>query len=81
MGILPNTLDSELLPPGRETTMWGNIIINNNNIDAPVKPLTWPSFGNGILVAGAIKNRIEKNLIINHPNHGILIIPDRKSVV
>lgn len=76
VGILPNTLDSELLPPGRETTMWGNIIINNNNIDAPVKPLTWPSFGNGILVAGAIKNRIEKNLIINHPNHGILIIPN-----
>lgn len=76
VGILPNTLDTELLPPGRETTIWGNIIINNNNLDAPVKPLTWPSFGNGILVAGAIKNHIEKNFIANHPNHGIMIIPN-----
>ncbi|GIX40677.1 MAG: hypothetical protein KatS3mg129_0410 [Leptospiraceae bacterium] len=76
VGILPNTLDSELLPPERETTIWGNIIINNNNLDAPVKPLTWPSFGNGIIIAGGIKNHIEKNLIINHPNHGILLIPN-----
>jgi plastocyanin len=76
VGILPNTLDSELLPPERETTIWGNIIINNNNLDAPVKPLTWPSYGNGIIIAGGIKNHIEKNLIMNHPNHGILIIPN-----
>ena len=28
-GIVPNTLDSELNPPGRETTIIGNLVIDN----------------------------------------------------
>ena len=30
-GLAPNTLDSELLPPERETFIIGNLIENNNN--------------------------------------------------
>lgn len=76
VGLAPNTLDSELLPPERESTIWGNIVINNNNPGAPFKPLTWPTFGNGIIIAGGIHNNVEKNLISGHPNHGILILPN-----
>ncbi|MBU41800.1 MAG: plastocyanin [Spirochaetaceae bacterium] len=76
VGLAPNTLDSELLPPQREATIWGNVVLNNNNIEAPFLALTWPSFGNGILVAGGLRNHIEKNLIINHPNNGIVMLPN-----
>jgi plastocyanin len=76
VGAGPNTLDSELLPPERETTLIGNIMISNNNRNAPAKTLTYPSYGNGILIAGGIRNRIEKNLILGHSNNGILIIPN-----
>ncbi|MBI41291.1 MAG: plastocyanin [Leptospiraceae bacterium] len=76
VGLAPNTLDSELLPPQREATIWGNIVLNNNNIEAPFVALTWPSFGNGILVAGGLRNHIEKNVIINHPNNGIVMLPN-----
>ncbi|HBS06125.1 MAG TPA: plastocyanin [Leptospiraceae bacterium] len=76
VGLAPNTLDSELLPPQREATIWGNIVLNNNNIEAPFVALTWPSFGNGILVAGGLRNHIEKNIIINHPNNGIVMLPN-----
>lgn len=76
LGIGPNTLDSELLPPERETTIRYNLILDNGNEKAPIKPLTWPSFGNGIMVAGGLRNIIEKNIIVNHPNHGVLVIPN-----
>lgn len=76
VGLAPNTLDSELLPPQREATIFGNIVLNNNNIKAPFVAIGWPSFGNGILVAGGLRNRIEKNVIINHPNNGIVMLPN-----
>lgn len=76
VGLAPNTLDSELLPPQREATIFGNIVIDNNNIEAPFLALTWPSFGNGILVAGGLRNHIEKNVIVNHPNNGIVLLPN-----
>lgn len=76
VGAGPNTLDSELLPPERESTLIGNIVIANDNRQAPAKTLTYPSYGNGIMIAGGIRNTIEKNLILGHPNNGILIIPN-----
>lgn len=76
VGAGPNTLDSELLPPERESTLIGNIIVSNNNRNAPAKALTYPSYGNGIMIAGGIRNDIEKNLILGHANNGVLIIPN-----
>ena len=40
-GIIPNTLDSELNPPGRETTIVGNLVVDNNNYEAPANRLDW----------------------------------------
>ncbi|GIM18468.1 hypothetical protein KHM19_11160 [Leptospira borgpetersenii] len=76
VGVAPNTLDRELLPPERETTIIGNLIYNNNNPKAPIAALEYPSFGNGILIAGGISNTVRKNVIIDHENNGIVILPN-----
>lgn len=75
-GLVPNTLDTELLPPQRETTIVGNYIHDNNNLSAPAKPLAWPAFGNGVLVAGGRDNVIERNVIVDHENHGVTLLPN-----
>ncbi|HEY8488122.1 MAG TPA: right-handed parallel beta-helix repeat-containing protein [Thermaerobacter sp.] len=75
-GIVPNTLDSEKLAPQDGTRIVHNLIYSNHNLEAPTKALQYPSFGNGIVVAGGINNVIEGNLIWDHPNHGILIVPN-----
>ena len=74
-GIVPNTLDSELLPPERGTMIVGNLVMNNGNENAPAHPLEYPTFGNGIMIIGGESNRVERNLVVDHPNHGILIAP------
>ncbi len=75
-GIVPNTLDSELMPPERETTIAGNLIVDNNNRRAPGKPLGYPALGTGILVAGGQRNLILRNRVVGHDGHGILILPN-----
>ncbi|HEX6989562.1 MAG TPA: right-handed parallel beta-helix repeat-containing protein [Bacillota bacterium] len=75
-GIVPNTLDSERLAPQDGTRIVNNLIYSNHNARAPAKALQYPSFGNGIVVAGGINNVIEGNLIWDHPNYGILIVPN-----
>jgi plastocyanin len=72
-GLVPNTLDSELLPPQRGTTIAGNLIVNNGNLKAPAHPLEYPTFGEGVLIIGGHNNLVEKNLIVDHPNHGVMI--------
>ena len=71
VGLAPNSLDRELLPPERETTIVANLILDNNYKNAPIGALEYPSFGNGILIPGGRGNRIERNLIGNHVNNGI----------
>jgi plastocyanin len=72
-GLVPNTLDSELLPPQRGTTIAGNLIVNNNNLKAPAHPLEYPTFGEGVLIIGGHNNLVQNNLIVGHPNHGVMI--------
>ena len=49
-GVAPNTLDSELLPPERESFIIGNLIDNNNNLDAPAWDAQYISLGNGVII-------------------------------
>jgi len=72
-GIVPNTLDSELLPPERETYIIGNLVENNNNKDAPATNSTYISLGNGIVIAGGNNNFIKNNVIVNHDLYGLVI--------
>jgi plastocyanin len=78
-GIVPNSLDSELLPPERETYIGGNLVIDNNNADAPTKGLATLAWGEGIVLGGGVGNLVEKNLVVNHDRFGIVasVLPDR----
>lgn len=75
-GVAPNTLDSELLPPVRDATVVGNVVRDNGNLAAPVKPLQWPTKGFGIVVAGGIGNHVERNLVVDNPVYGIIVTPN-----
>jgi plastocyanin len=75
-GIVPNTLDSELLPPFRQVDIVGNHVEGNGNRTAPGVPLEWGPFGNGIVLAGGNDARVERNWVLDHPNHGILVTPN-----
>jgi plastocyanin len=74
-GITPNTLDSEKLPPQQDALIAGNYVHDNNNEDAPSKPLEYPSLGTGILVAGARRDRVVGNLVEDQRAYGILLTP------
>ena len=75
-GIVPNTLDSEKLAPQDGVRIVRNRVYSNHNRQAPAKALQYPSFGNGIVVAGGIHNVIEGNWVWDHPEFGILIVPN-----
>jgi plastocyanin len=75
-GIVPNTLDSELLPPFREVAIVGNLVEGNANRSAPGVPLEWGAFGNGILLGGGNDSLVERNRVVDHANHGILVTPN-----
>jgi plastocyanin len=75
-GIVPNTLDSELLPPFKGVDVVGNLVEGNGSRSAPVRALEWSSYGNGIVLAGGDDSRVERNLIVNHPDHGVLVTPN-----
>jgi plastocyanin len=75
-GIVPNTLDSELLPPVERVDIVGNLIHDNGNRQAPTLSLEWPSFGNGVVLAGGNDIRVERNRIVNNAHHGVLVTPN-----
>ena len=72
-GLAPNTLDSELLPPERETFIIGNLIENNNNYNSPATNSTYLSYGNGIVIAGGNNNIIKNNVIVDHDLYGVIL--------
>jgi plastocyanin len=75
-GIVPNTGDYELLPPFRDVRIVGNLVERNGNRAAPGAPTEWTGFGNGIVLAGGNDTLVERNRVIDHPNHGILVTPN-----
>jgi hypothetical protein len=75
-GIVPNTLDSEALPPQRAQTIVGNWVHDNNNRAAPALPGTYPAFGTGIALAGGVDNVVLRNLVENHERYGIVTFPN-----
>jgi plastocyanin len=74
-GIVPNTLDSEELAPQGDALIAGNWVHDNNNADAPAKPLQYPSLGIGIIVNGGRDNLVTQNLVEDHENFGIALLP------
>ena len=74
-GIIPNTLDSELNPPGRETTIVGNLVVDNNNYEAPANRFGLVAQGMGIVMPGRVGDVVEKNIVINHDKYGLVASP------
>ena len=74
-GIIPNTLDSELNPPGRETTIVGNLVVDNNNYEAPANRFGLVAQGMGIVMPGRVGDIVEKNIVIIHDKYGLVASP------
>ena len=72
---MPNSGSYELCYPGRETTIVGNIVHDNNNLEAPAISVALLAHGNGILLAGAIDSTVERNLVYGHDRGGIVAAP------
>jgi plastocyanin len=74
-GLVPASLDLELKPPQRETTIAANLIVGNSSRSAPAAPLPSIAYGNGVLIGGGVGNVVERNVIADHEQHGILVTP------
>lgn len=75
-GIVPNTLDTELLPPAERVDVVGNLVHGNGVDDVPTLQIEWPSYGAGIIAAGTNDVRIERNRVVGNAMHGILVTPN-----
>ncbi len=73
-GILPNTLDSEKLPPQHQAVLINNQVYDNNNAQAPAKPLEYALIGTGIGLPGGVGNVVIGNHVSNQQNYGIIVI-------
>lgn len=74
-GIVPNSGSYELCYPSRSTTVAGNTVFDNNYTEGPGIDVSLLAQGNGILVAGAVRSDITKNLVYNHERTGIGLVP------
>ena len=74
-GIVPNAGSYELCYPGRDNTIVGNVVYDNNYLDGPGIDVSLMAQGNGILLAGSINNVIERNLVYDHDRTGIAAVP------
>ena len=75
-GIVPNTLDTELLPPAERVDIVGNLVYGNGVDDVPTLEIEWPSYGGGIIAAGTNDVRIERNRVVGNAMHGVLVTPN-----
>jgi plastocyanin len=75
-GLVPNTLDSELLPPYHDVTIAGNLVYDNDNRDAPMKDIQWSTMGSGIFLAGGNSSLVVRNRVVNQLVNGIVILPN-----
>ena len=74
-GIVPNSGSYELCYPGRESTVVGNLVHDNNEVDNPAIDVALLAQGNGILLAGAVRTTVERNRVWNHDRTGIGLVP------
>lgn len=69
LGMTPNSQDMELLAPQIETVIAGNLVVANDNPDAP--PIARGFFGGGIAIGGGTRNTVVRNRVLDHDVFGI----------
>ncbi len=75
-GMSTTTFDIELYPPGRDTTIVGNVISDSGlENEAAGFYATETLAGMGIALVGTHANHVERNLIMRSRNNGIVIAP------
>ncbi len=74
-GLVPASLDIELEPPQREAVFASNLVMSNNNANAPAITINSVVLGNGILLAGTVHDTVERNVILDHDSHGVATVP------
>ncbi len=74
-GIVPSSLDVELDPPQREAVYAANLVYSNTNRKAPAILLNSIALGNGILLAGSVRDTVVRNVVLDHEGHGIIAAP------
>lgn len=74
-GIVPSSLDSELLPPVENVVIGGNLIHDNGYGLFPHKDNQWLTQGFGVLLVGAQDSLVTRNRVVNHPNAAIALGP------
>lgn len=74
-GIVPNSLDSELLPPVNDVVVAGNYIHHNGEVGrAPSRTAEWSAYGNGVVLAGARDSVVRNNLMVNNRTSGVEVV-------
>ncbi len=74
-GIVPNTLDSELLPPAENVVVAGNYIHHNGETErAPNRAAEWSAYGNGVVLAGVRDTVVRNNLMVNNRSGGVQVV-------
>jgi plastocyanin len=75
-GISTSTFDIELSPPGRDTTIIGNVISDSGlEKEAAGFYATETLAGNGIALVGTHTNHVERNYVVRSRNNGIVVVP------
>jgi len=75
-GLSTTTFDIELFPPGRDSTIVGNVIADSGlENEAAGFYATETLAGNGIALVGTLSNRVERNYVARSRNNGILVLP------
>jgi hypothetical protein len=74
-GMVPNSGSYEQCYPGRQNTIVGNTVHDNNYLGGGGIDNSLLAQGNGILLAGSIDNIVERNLVYNHNRTGIAAVP------
>jgi plastocyanin len=74
-GIVPTSLDVELQAPQRSAVFAANLVYSNNNRNAPAITLNTITLGSGMLMAGAVDDTVERNVVVDHESNGIVLTP------
>ena len=75
-GMSTTTFDIELYPPGRDTSIIGNLVTDSGREnEAAGFYATETLAGNGIALVGTHANLLERNYIARSRNNGILVLP------
>jgi plastocyanin len=78
VGLVPNTLPTEDLPPNRGTMIINNVIRNNNYETVPSSGFSETvglPYGTGVWLVGTQNNVVRQNVIEDHNRYGVLLTP------